>query len=120
MARILFVDDDWTSLHLYERVCTILGHQAILADTGQQALSIAAEQAPDLVLLDRQLPDADGFQVLTRLNQGEQTAKIPVVILSAGVSQQDQQMAIAAGARSYLLKPLSLASLQDVILKYCS
>ncbi len=119
MARILFVDDDWTSLHLYEKVCTFLGHQAILVDSGKQAVSIATAQTPDLILLDRQLPDADGFQVLSTLHKGANTARIPVVILSAGVSQQDEEIALAAGARSYLPKPLSLVSLQDIISKYC-
>jgi DNA-binding response OmpR family regulator len=120
MARILFVDDDLTALNLYERACTILGHQPILANSGQQALETAVEQMPDLVLLDRVLSDIDGFQVLQQLQQKKELANTPIIILSAGVSQQDKQDALNAGAQSYLVKPLNLKILKDLIDQYCS
>jgi DNA-binding response OmpR family regulator len=120
MARILFIDDDWTTLHLYERACTILGHQPILAESGQQALATAVDQLPDLILLDRVLSDTDGFQVLQQLKQKKELANTPIIILSAGVSQQDKQDALNAGAQSYLVKPLNLVILKDLIYQYCS
>ena len=86
---------------------------------GTLAISLAAEQKPNLILLDRQLPDTDGFEVLSKLHKSKLTAKIPVVILSAGVSQLDRQNAISAGANAYLAKPLSLTTLQDLISQYC-
>ncbi len=115
MALILFIDDDWGSRVLYDKACTILGHRSLLAETGKVGLSLASERQPDLVVLDLSLPDLDGLFVLSQLRLGERTARIPVVIVSAGVSEQDPQAAQAAGAAAYLNKPVGLNALQQAI-----
>ena len=115
MALILFIDDDLGSRFLYAKACTILGHQSLLADSGRQGLTIAIERQPNLIVLDLSLPDMDGLDVLKQLRQGNPTAHIPVVIVSAGVSEQDPQISKAAGAAAYLNKPVGLNALQNAI-----
>ena len=115
MANILFIDDDLGSRVLYGKVCTFLGHQSLLADTGKLGLVLARERHPNLIVLDLSLPDIDGLQVLTLLRQDAATDQIPVVIVSAGVSEQDPEVALAAGAISYLTKPVGINALQDAI-----
>ena len=115
MALILFIDDDLGSRVLYEKACIILGHHPILASTGTQGLAVAEERQPDLILLDLSLPDLDGMLVLSELRQRLATAHIPVVIVSAGVTEQDDQISKANGAAAYLNKPVTLSALQNTI-----
>ncbi len=118
MALILFIDDDWGSRVLYGKVCTILGHTPLLAESASKGLSIASERQPNLILLDLSLPDMDGLLVLAQLHQGKETMHIPVVIVSAGMSDQDPQEAQAAGAVAYLNKPVGVSILQHAIDTY--
>ena len=115
MALILFIDDDLGSRVLYDKACLILGHRSILADSGKQGLALAGECQPNLIVLDLPLPDLDGLHVLSQLRQGNRTANIPVVIVSAGTSEQDPQISQAAGAAAYLNKPVGLNALQHAI-----
>jgi CheY-like chemotaxis protein len=115
MALILFIDDDMFSRALYAKACTILGHLSLLADSGQLGLTMAGERQPNLIVLDLSLPDQTGLQVLAQLRQGNRTAHIPVVIVSAGVSDQDPQISQAAGAVAYINKPVGLNTLQNAI-----
>jgi CheY-like chemotaxis protein len=115
MALILFIDDDLGSRVLYDKACKILGQRSLLADSGKQGLAIARKCQPNLIVLDLSLPDLDGLHVLTQLRQGNRTAHIPVVIVSAGVSEQDPQVSQAAGAAAYLHKPVGLNALQNAI-----
>jgi CheY-like chemotaxis protein len=115
MALILFVDDDLGSRVLYEKACIILGHRALLADSGRLGIEIARTHLPDLILLDLSLPDFNGLQVLVKIREEPETAIIPVVIVSAGVTAEDPQLALASGAAAYLNKPVGLNDLQRVI-----
>ena len=120
MALVLFIDDDLITRVLYEKACLILGHQSLVAETGQRGVALAGERQPNLILLDMSLPDMDGLHVLTQLRTGVRTALIPVVIVSAGQSEQDAQILTAAGAAAYLSKPVGLNSLQHAIDTYAT
>lgn len=115
MAQILFIDDDLGSRVLYEKACIILGHHALLAKSGRLGIVMARTHQPDLILLDLSLPDLDGMQVLARIRQEPGTSHIPVIIVSAGMSKQDPQTALSAGAVAYLNKPIGLNDLQHAI-----
>ena len=115
MALILFIDDDLGTRVLYEKACLILGHQSLAADSGQQGIILAGERQPNLIMLDLSLSDMDGLHVLVKLRQGIHTAHIPVVIISAGRSEQDEQVLKAVGAAAYLNKPVGLNALQHTI-----
>jgi len=118
MARVLFIDDDPSTLETYTKAVELFGHRAILADTAEKALEIAAAECPDLIILDVRMPDMDGFELLTRLREGGSTASIPVVMLSAGAEMDAADQAQAAGAVEYLSKPIRLNKLIDTIQQY--
>ena len=67
MARILFIDDDIFTLETYKKIVSYYGHEAVLAESGETAISLICECEVDLVILDHQLQDMDGFQILAQI-----------------------------------------------------
>jgi CheY-like chemotaxis protein len=103
MARILFVDDDPLTLQTLKKSVELFGHQAILANSGAEALALATEQIPDLVLTDMSLPDMDGLALIQRFQQEGLLKDIPMVMLSASPELDASQLA-------YRLVPRFLAA----------
>lgn len=118
MARIMFVDDDPFTLETLTRATQIIGHQAILADTAEQALVLAQEQNPDLIFIDMRLPDMDGIDLINRLRSLPATTDIPLLMLSASPEADASQQAILAGAQAFLTKPIRLQVLVETIQQY--
>lgn len=111
--RILLVDDDQD---LIRGACLRLqaaGYEAIEAHNGRDGLAAALEQPPDAILLDVQMPEMDGIEALAELQAQESTKNIPVVMLSASISEQ--QKALDAGARIFVKKPYQGNSLVEVV-----
>ena len=111
----LVIDDDRdirqvakTSLEL---VC---GFQVLVADSGQRGLTSAREAKPDAIILDLMMPDLDGRKTLALLKQAPETAAIPVIILTAKV-QADRQNLIGQGAAGVLVKPFDPMQLPDQV-----
>jgi len=120
MARLLFVDDDPFTLETLAKAAEVLGHEAILANTAQEALVAAAEQHPDLIFTDMRLPDTDGATLIGWLHRQEITARIPMFVLSASPAEDAVERSTAAGARAYLNKPIRLQTLLDIIQEFTS
>jgi CheY-like chemotaxis protein len=118
MACVLFVDDDSTTLEMLGKSVQILGHEALFANSGKEALELAAAGSPDLIMMDMMLPDMEGLVLLGQLKQGPVTAQIPVVILSAGPELDAAKISQAAGASDYLAKPIRLQTLQETIERF--
>ncbi len=102
--RILVVDDDVELVGLLRYALETAGYEVAAAFDGDQALALAAETAPDLVVLDVNLPGIDGFGVLERLRQG---SDIPVMMLTVRADEADEVHGLDLGADDYLRKPFS-------------
>jgi CheY-like chemotaxis protein len=120
MARLLFVDDDPFTLETLARAVEVLGHQALIASSGKEAYQLATEQLPDLIFTDMRLSDTDGVSLIDVLQSQENTADIPMFILSASPAEDAVERSHAAGARLYLNKPIRLQTLLDLIQEYTS
>jgi CheY-like chemotaxis protein len=107
MARILVVEDYPDNLALMTYLLTAAGHDVRGAGTGRQTLEAAHDDPPDIVVLDIQLPDMDGYQVLTELRADPRTAHVPVVAVTAYAMVGDRDDALAAGFDGYLPKPIT-------------
>jgi two-component system KDP operon response regulator KdpE len=105
---ILLIEDD-PQVRRFLRI-SLGAHRfrTLEATTGEEALRIAAQYAPELVLLDLGLPDLDGVEVVKRLREW---STVPIVVLSAREREQDKVAALDAGADDYLVKPFGLAEL---------
>ncbi len=104
--KILIVDDE--SL-IRKMMCALLKEfgEIELASSGAEALQMAQEDNPDLIILDVQMPDMDGYEVCTRLKENEKTAHIPVVFLTANSSNEDEERGLIIGAVDFIRKPIS-------------
>lgn len=107
--RILIVEDEPDLALVVRRHVEELGHEAQLADSGEQALEVMAVQSFDLVLLDIMLPGMDGLEVCRRLRA--QKLYMPVIMLTARSSELDKVLGLETGADDYITKPFSLKEL---------
>jgi PAS domain S-box-containing protein len=111
-VTILHVDDNETNRYVVTRMLQNAGYRVIEAVTGAEALQFAAEQRPDLVILDVKLPDIGGFEVCQRLKTDPATAFIPVLHLSATfVASKDKAQGLDSGADAYLAQPVEAIEL---------
>ncbi|MCF3946508.1 response regulator [Acidiphilium sp. AL] len=107
-GAILVVDDE-TQIHRFLKpALEAAGYATLRAETGAEALRLAASASPDLVLLDLGLPDMDGHEVLTKLRE---FSAIPVIVLSARDREAEKIAALDAGAHDYVEKPFALGEL---------
>ena len=106
--RILIVDDERAIRRFLRAALTSHGYQVFEAENGQMALSAAAENRPDVVILDLGLPDMDGVEVTRQLREWFQA---PIVILSVRDQENDKIAALDAGADDYLTKPFGVGEL---------
>ena len=95
------------------------GHRTLEATTGAEAVELATAHSPDLVLMDIQLPDIGGVEVLGRLRADERTASVPVVALTAQAMEGDRERFLAAGFDGYLSKPIDVDELIETVRRYC-
>lgn len=117
-ARILAVDDVLHNLELLTYLLNAAGHQVVGATTGSEALLSAADRRPDLVVLDLQLPDLDGYEVLARLRAQPDLVDVPVIAVTAYAMVGDRDAALAAGFDGYLAKPIDPVTLASAIDAY--
>ena len=108
MARkILIVDDTQADRAHLERIVSEAGHQALLAENGATALERARRDQPDLILMDINMPEVDGFAATRMLKADESTRNIPVVFVSGKNQKADMAWGQMLGARGYITKPYS-------------
>ena len=106
---VLYVEDDQVNFTLVERILEFRPKLRLLhAAQGLLGVEMAEAYQPKLVLLDLNLPDIDGAEVMRRLQKEPSTAQIPVVILSANATPSQIERLLTAGARNYLTKPFDL------------
>ncbi|MGZ4844739.1 MAG: response regulator [Candidatus Angelobacter sp.] len=115
MKRILIADDKATSRELLRTVLERQGYAIIEATDGEDALQKARAEAPDLILLDLQMPRRTGYEVLGELRRDPRHAALPIIAITASAMQGDRERALAAGFTSYLTKPVALAQLRAQI-----
>jgi two-component system, cell cycle response regulator DivK len=118
-AQVLVVEDNEKNMKLFRDVLQAKGYRTLEATTGAQAVELAVEHGPDLVLMDIQLPDIDGVEALSRLRADGRTASIPVLALTSQAMTGDRERFLAAGFDDYLSKPVNIVGFMDAVKQHC-
>ncbi|MGI9175729.1 MAG: response regulator transcription factor [Rhodothermales bacterium] len=106
--KILIVDDEEDILDLLQYNLTREGFETITAHDGEQALALAEEERPDVIILDIMMPKMDGLEACRRLRQNAELRTIPILILTARAEEGDHVHGLDVGADIYLAKPVSI------------
>ena len=115
MATILVVDDSPTETHQFVNALARQGHNVLTAACGSDGISLAAEEQPDVILMDVVMPGINGFQATRQLTRGEDTSHIPVIIVSSKSQDADRVWGERQGACGYLTKPVDDRTLINTV-----
>lgn len=113
--KILYVEDNEDNVYLLKRRLGRDPITIVVAMTGAEGIRLAAIEKPDVILMDLDLPDIDGWEATRRLRASPETKSIPVIALSAGDMAADREGALAAGCNDYDTKPIDFARLRAKI-----
>ena len=111
MATVLLVDDQTFNLQLLQVLLEANGYATVSTKRGAQALVLAAEQRPDIILLDIQMPGMDGFEVARQLKANPNTRNIPVIMVTALDDRYSRLKALEIGAEEFLTRPVDRSEL---------
>jgi DNA-binding response OmpR family regulator len=104
MATILLADDDLTLSEMYEERLKAEGLNVLVVHNGEDALKVAIEKKPDLILLDIMMPKVNGLDTLKNLRSHPETEKIPVIMLTALVQDANKMQGLLDQAQDYVVK----------------
>ena len=116
---ILIVEDNEKNLKLVRDLLQVKGYQTLEAGTAELGIELARRHTPQLILMDIQLPGMDGVAALGQLKANPTTAKIPVIALTALAMKDDRERFRSAGFDGYLVKPINIRELLEVVREFC-
>lgn len=112
---ILLVEDYEDSLILLTTFLRLEGYGILTAMTGEDAVDVAVQRRPDLILMDIGLPGMDGLSAVWQIREHPELVETPVVIISAHDALDLREEAVGAGCKGYLVKPLDMPELKQVV-----
>ncbi|MCU0513909.1 MAG: response regulator [Anaerolineae bacterium] len=115
MARILYIEDNPLNMRLVRKMLLSDGYTVLEAVDGAGGLAAAEREQPALILVDINLPDVDGLEVVRRLKNNPVTASIPAIALTANVMHGDKTRCLEAGCDGYLAKPVARLEMLNII-----
>ncbi|MGC9469468.1 MAG: hybrid sensor histidine kinase/response regulator [Anaerolineae bacterium] len=118
MTRILYVEDNPSSQRLVQRLLNAEGFEVLIADNGIDALEVAKEERPDLILMDINIGGLDGYEVTTRMRSIDGLETVPIVAVTAATLRGDRERAIVAGCTGYIPKPIDVDQFPDQVRAY--
>jgi two-component system cell cycle response regulator DivK len=107
LKKILIVEDNPANMRLIRMVLKTKGYSVLEATDGEEALTVATEGRPDLIVMDIQLPKMDGLEVTRKLRQAPEFRQTPIIALTASAMDGDRERIIAAGCDEYISKPVN-------------
>jgi DNA-binding response OmpR family regulator len=116
--EILIVDDEIVTQNMLKTALANAGYAPVVAGSGAEAIRLANERAPSLIILDIMLPDIDGGEVASLLKKDSRTMGIPIIFLSALISETEEKTAGKSEVASFLSKPFNREKLLNEIKKY--
>ena len=115
---VLIVEDNELNMKLFHDLLDAHGYQTLQTRSGVEALKIARERRPDLILMDIQLPEVSGLEVTRWLKDDEELREIPVIAVTAFAMKGDEQRIRQGGCEAYISKPISIGTFLDTVRRY--
>lgn len=106
MQTALIIEDNPDNMVLITRLLEKAGYETIRAITGMEGVEMALRDSPDFIILDIQLPDIDGLEVLHRIRAAEAAVLIPIIAMTSYAMSGDREKLLAAGCNGYIEKPI--------------
>jgi CheY-like chemotaxis protein len=114
---VLLVEDNRVNQLLATRLLERRGHEVVLAETGREAVTAHAREKFDVILMDVQMPDMNGYEATAAIRAAEGTSSdgTPIIAMTANAMRGDRERCLAAGMNGYVSKPIDPAALFDAI-----
>lgn len=117
-VKILYIEDNLESRILIRRILQAEGYTMLEAATAAQAIAVVRRQRPDLILMDINIPDIDGYALTTHLKAIPGLRQIPIVALTANVMRGDRERTLEAGCDGYIQKPIDVDALPQQVMRF--
>jgi len=117
-AKILYIEDDFRNRLLVQRILVAYGYTVVEAETGTDGIRLAQEVDPDLILMDINLPEMDGYEATARLKKIDKLSGVPIIAMTANVMKGDREKTLEAGCDGYIQKPIDVDQLPEQIEKF--
>jgi two-component system cell cycle response regulator DivK len=115
---VMIVEDNELNMKLFHDLLDAHGYRTLQTRTGMEALRLAREQRPDLILMDIQLPEVSGLEVTKWLKDDELLCDIPVIAVTAFAMKGDEERIRRGGCEAYISKPISIVSFLDAVRRH--
>jgi two-component system cell cycle response regulator DivK len=118
--KVLIVEDNDLNMKLFNDLLVAHGYGTLQTKDGVEALALARQHRPDLILMDIQLPEVSGLQVTQWLKEDDELRMIPVVAVTAFAMKGDEEKIREGGCEAYIAKPISVASFLQTVERFLS
>lgn len=115
MAKILIVDDSSAQLYSMSKLMKSQGHEVVVAENGEAAITTAKAEMPDLILMDVVMPGMSGFQATRQLSRDDQTKDIPIIFVTSKDQETDRIWGMRQGGADYITKPVNEKDLLQAV-----
>jgi two-component system cell cycle response regulator DivK len=115
---VLIVEDNELNMKLFRDLLDADGYRTLQTRTGMEALRLARQERPDLILMDIQLPEVSGLEVTKWLKDDETLCDIPVIAVTAFAMKGDEERIRRGGCEAYISKPISIATFLDAVRRH--
>lgn len=117
--RILIIEDNEQNLYMMTYLLEKSGFEVKSATTGRGGIQVAIEYGPDIILLDIQLPEMDGYSVAAELRKLPMIAETPIIVVTSYAMAGDKERALASGATDYIEKPIDPSTFVSQVARHC-
>jgi two-component system cell cycle response regulator DivK len=119
MKKVLIVEDNTLNMKLFNDVLMANGYLTAQSNTGLDVIQLCDAFKPDVVVLDIQLPEISGFEIIKQIRENSDHKDIPVVAITAFAMHGDEEKILASGCSAYLSKPISVGRFLEHIQHFC-
>lgn len=120
MKTVLIVEDNDLNMKLFHDLLEAHGYNTIQTKDGMEALSLAREHMPDLILMDIQLPEVSGLEVTKWIKEDETLKSIPIIAVTAFAMKGDEEKIREGGCEAYIAKPISVENFLNTVKEFLS